>query len=116
MQEAAMSDSLVFYWDRADNLNLIDPDVIPNFNDMHPVMAIVADVINAGYEGVVIDEQRLSNGRYFQALNVNFATPEGRIVSAIQSSFEAGQVIPSPREVVEAINHAYTAGEDDECR
>ncbi len=109
-----MSNSLVFYWDRADNLNLIDPDVIPHFDAVHPVMAIVVDVINAGYEGVVIDEQRLSNGRYFQALNVNLATPEGRIISVIQSSFEAGQVIPSPREVVEAINHAYMAGESDE--
>lgn len=109
-----MSDSLVFYWDRADNLNLIDPDVIPHFDAVHPVMAIVVDVINAGYEGVVIDEQRLSNGRYFQALNVNLATPEGRIISVIQSSFEAGQAIPSPGEVVEAINHAYMAGESDE--
>lgn len=109
-----MSDSLVFYWDRADNLNLIDPDVIPHSDDRHPVLAIVVDVINAGYDGVVIDEQQLSNGRYFQALNVNLATPEGRIISAIQSSFEAGQAIPSPREVVEAINHAYTAGQNDE--
>ena len=109
-----MRDSLIYYWDRADNLNMIDPDVIPHFDDIHPVLAIVVDVINAGYEGVIIDEQRLSNGRYFQALNVNVATPEGRIISSIQSLFEAGEAIPSAREVVEAINHAYTAGENDE--
>jgi hypothetical protein len=109
-----MSNSLVYYWDRGDNLNMIDPDVIPHFDDMHPVLAIVVDIINAGYEGVVIDEQRLSSGRYFQALNVNLATPEGRIISTIQSSFEAGEPIPSPREVVEAINHAYMADESNE--
>jgi hypothetical protein len=109
-----MSDSLVFYWDRADSLKMIDPDVIPHFDDIHPVLAIVVDVINAGYEGVIVDEQRLGNGRYFQALNVNLATPEGRIISAIQSSFEAGEVTPSAREVVEAINYAYMAGESDE--
>lgn len=109
-----MSDSLVFYWDRADNLNLIDPDVIPHFDGGHPVLNIVVDIINAGYEGVVIDEQRLSNGRYFHALNVNLATPEGRIVSALQNSFEAGEEIPTAREVIESINHVYTAGDDDE--
>lgn len=109
-----MSDSFVYYWDRADNVNLIDPDVIPHFDDVHPVLAIVIDVINAGYEGVAIDERRLSNDRYFQALNVNLATPEGRIISILQSLFEAGEAIPSAREVVEAINHAYIVGESDE--
>ena len=109
-----MSDSLVFYWDRADNLNVIDPDAISHYEDVHPVLAIVVEVVNAGYEGVIVDEQRLRNGRYFQALNVNLATPEGRIISAIQSSFEAGEEIPSAREVVESINHAYMAGESDE--
>ncbi len=109
-----MSDSLVFYWDRANNLNLIDPDGIPHFDDGHPILNIAVDVINAGYNGVVIDEQKLSNGRYFHALNCNLGTPEGAIVSALQSSFTAGMQIPSSREVIEAINLAYTAGEDDE--
>lgn len=109
-----MSDSLVFYWDRADNLNLIDPDVIPHFDGGHPLLNIVVDIINAGYEGVVIDEQRLSNGRYFHALNVNLATPEGQIVSALQAAYDAGEKISSSREVIESINLAYISGADDE--
>ena len=88
--------------------------MIPHFDDGHPVLNIVVDIINAGYEGVVIDEQRLSNGRYFHALNANLATPEGRIVSGLQSSFEAGEEIPTAREVIEAINHAYMVDLDDE--
>jgi hypothetical protein len=109
-----MSDGLVFYWDRADNLNLIDPDVIPHFDGGHPLLNIVVDIINAGYEGVVIDEQRLSNGRYFHALNVNLATPEGQIVSALQAAYDAGEKISSSREVIESINLAYMSGADDE--
>lgn len=104
-----MSDSLVFYWDRVDNLNLIDPDIIPHFDDEHPVLKIVVDVINAGYEGVIIDEQRLSNGKYFHALNVNLATPEGRIISEIQSSFEARQELPTVSEVFQKIKDEYNA-------
>lgn len=109
-----MGDSLVFYWDRADNVNLIDPDTIPHFDDVHPVLNIVIDIINAGYEGVLVDEQRLSDGRFFQALNVNLATPEGQIVSALQASYDAGESIPSSREVIESINLAYMAGDDHE--
>ena len=100
-----MGDRLVFYWDRADTLNLIDPDAIPHFDGLHPVLDIVIDVINAGYEGVVIDEQRLSNGRYIQALNVNLATPEGQIISAIRSSFKADGDLPAVSEVLQQIKN-----------
>jgi hypothetical protein len=102
-----MSDSLVFYWDRADNLNIIGSDVIPHFDSGHPLLNIVVDIINAGYGGVMIDEQRLSDGKYFHALNANLATPEGMIVSELQDSFEAGDEIPTANEVLELINKRY---------
>ena len=112
----AMDENLLFYWDRTNSLNLLDRDLIPHFDDGHPIMNIVVDILNAGYGGVMIDEQRLSNGKYFHALSVNLDTPEGAIVSTLQKSFNAGDEIPASSEVIKSINLAYTAGEDDEYR
>ena len=104
-----MSDSLVFYWDRADNLNLVDPDAVPHLDHGHPVLNILIGVINAGYEGVLIDEQRLSDGRYFQGLNVNFSTPEGSIVAGVLAAFEAGEELPKVSDVLKRIRDEYDA-------
>ena len=110
----AMDESLIFYWDRSNHLNIVDSGAIPHFNNEHPVLNIIVDIINAGYHGVMIDEQRLSNGKYFHALSVDLNSPEGAIISAIQKSFEAKEPIPTSQEVIESINHIYAAGEDDE--
>lgn len=113
-RRTVMDENLLFYWDRTNKVNLIDRDTIPHFNDGHPILNIVVDILNAGYGGVIIDEQRLSNGKYFQALSVNLDTPEGAIVSILQKSFNAGDKIPTSSEVIESINLAYATGEDDE--
>ena len=81
-----MDESLIFYWDRSNHLNIVDSGAISHFKNGHPVLNIVVDIINAGYHGVMIDEQRLSNGKYFHALSVDLNSPEGAIISAIQKS------------------------------
>ena len=79
-----MSDSLVFYHDRNDSLQIVDPDAVPHFDD-HPLIGFVVAVIKAGYLGVVVDEKQLSNGRFFLCLSVNQETPEGQIIQARSS-------------------------------
>jgi hypothetical protein len=110
----AMDKSLIFYWDRTNCLNIVDSGAIPHFNNGHPVLNIIVDIINAGYQGVIIDEKRLSNGKYVHALSVDLNSPEGVAVSAIQKSFEANEPLPTSREVIESINHIYEAAENDE--
>lgn len=99
-----MSDSLVFYWDRGDVMHIVDPDGLKHFDDLSPLMLIAIEIINAGYEGVVIDEQLMSNGRYFQALNIDLATPEGEMLQALQ---DLGANLPPVNIVLEALKLAY---------
>ena len=105
-----MTKSMIFYLDRSDTVQVIDPSSLPHSDDVNPLMLIAAAVINAGFDGVIIHEQRLANGRYFQALNTNIATPEGRILEAL-SKLEPAK-LPTPKAVLEDIRRAYRNGED----
>lgn len=109
-----MSDSLVFYVNRANDIHLIEPETLPHFEDFHPILPIAAAIIKAGYEGVAVDERCLSNGRWFQAVDVNLATPEGRLLQRLSSILDSGGLLPSPDAVVAAIRDHYegTAGGD----
>ena len=100
-----MSDSILIYRDLGDTLYVIDPDTLPQTNDLKPIMYIVAAVINAGYDGVQVDEKRLANGRYFQAVNVNLATPEGQLISKLNVVPE--EELPTPQSLVDKIRVLY---------
>jgi hypothetical protein len=102
-----MSNSIVFYHDHGDVMHIIDPDALPHHDTIHPLLDIAVAVINAGYAGVRIDECRLSNGRYMQCLNVNHATPEGRILDAIGTEFASSGDWPLPDAVVDLIRKYY---------
>lgn len=102
-----MSDSLVFLHNRANELHVIDPDRVPHSEGLHPIILIAATVINAGFEGVAVDEKRLANGRYFQSVDVNMATPEGVILHRVQQIAESGGELPTPELVVDAIRQQY---------
>ena len=102
-----MSDSIVFYHDHGDVIHIIDPDALPHHDTTPPLLDIAVAVINAGYAGVLIDEYRLSNGRYIQCLSVKHATPEGRILDAIGTEFASSSVWPSPKTVVDLIRKDY---------
>jgi hypothetical protein len=102
-----MSESIVFLLNRANELHVIDPDSVPHSDGIHPIILIAAAVINAGFEGVAVDQMRLSDGRYFQAIDVNLATPEGVILHRLQQIAELGSQLPTPELVVDAIRRQY---------
>jgi hypothetical protein len=104
-----MKSSIIFYLDRSDTVQLVDPSSLSHTDGLSPIMLIAVAVINAGYDGVIIDEQCMANGRVFQALNINSATPEGRILAALCKADPAK--LPTPKAVVEEIRHAYRNGQ-----
>jgi hypothetical protein len=103
-----MKSSILFYRDRGDTLNVVDSDALSHTDDISPIMLIAATVMRAGYDGVVIDQYRMANGRYFQALNTNSATPEGRVLAAL-CKLDPAQLPPS-QDVLEMIRRAYQNG------
>ena len=104
-----MKSSILFYRDRGDTLHVIDSDELVHTDGLSPLLLIAVAVINAGYSGVIVDEYLMANGRYFQSINTNSATPEGRIVAALRK-IDPSQ-LPSPEAVLEEIRHAYRNGE-----
>lgn len=102
-----MNDSLVVYLGRNDAIHIIDPDCVPHSDDLNPLQLLVIDVINAGYKGVVIDEQRLNDGRFFQAISVNEASPEGQILNTLSADYKSGKPLPPAVNVLQQIRDAY---------
>lgn len=104
-----MKSSILFYRDRGDNLQVIDSEALVHTDGLSPILLIAVAVINAGYSGVIVDEYRMANGRYFQSINTNSATPEGRILASF-SQIDP-QNLPAPEAVLEEIRNAYRNGE-----
>jgi hypothetical protein len=100
-----MNKSVIFYLDRSDTVQVIDSDSLAHTDDLSPIMHIAVAVIRAGYDGVVIDQHRMANGRYFQALNTDIATPEGKILCELCKLDPA--VLPTPDAVLESIRKVY---------
>lgn len=100
-----MKSSILMYLDRSDTVHVVDSSSLSHTNEFSPLLLIVAEVIIAGFKGVVVDEQRLANGRYFQALNVDKATPEGQIISRLGDLDQTK--LPTPKEVLKEIRDAY---------
>jgi hypothetical protein len=103
-----MNNSLLLYLDRSNSIQVVDSESLPHTDGLSPIMLIAAAVMRAGYDGVVIDQYRMANGRYFQALNANNATPEGRILAAL-CKIDPSQ-LPSPEDVLDDIRRAYQNG------
>jgi hypothetical protein len=103
-----MNESVIFYRDRSNTVKVIDSSSLSHTDDLSPIMNIAAAVIRAGYQGVVIDQHRMANGRYLQALNTNIATPEGRILAFLCKIDPA--VFPTPKAVLAEIRRAYRLG------
>jgi len=102
-----MSNSIIFYHGRDNQLHVIDPDCIPHFEETQPLLVIAAELINAGYEGVIVDERRMSNGRYMHCLATDIATPEGRMITEISNAFDLGAPLPSIEFVLNSIRREY---------
>ena len=99
-----MKNSILLYLDRSNSVQVVDSESLPHTEGLSPIMLIAVAVINAGYRGVIIDEQRMANGRIFQALNSNMVTPEGRIVADLCKLDPSS--LPTPQAVVEMIRRA----------
>lgn len=102
-----MSNSVVLYHGRDDNLYVVDPDCIPHFDDTPPLLRLAAAIIEAGYEGVIVDEKQLLNGRIIHCLSTNSATPEGRIFAGLAEALSDGKTVPSSAAVLESIQREY---------
>ena len=102
-----MSNSIVLYHGRDENLYVVDPDCIPHFDDIPPLLQIAAAIIQAGYAGVIVDEKQLSNGRFVHCLSTNSTTPEGRILAGVSVAHSAGKPLPSTADVMAAIRSWY---------
>jgi len=102
----------IFYTDKSGKLHLIDSEALDKTNeklnlDLHPVLNVVMEILQAGYAGVVVDEMELPNGKYFQAINTDMASPEGRIVNKLISDFDDTKQFPEATEILEQIKKAY---------
>ncbi len=100
-----MKKSLLAYLDRGDGIHLVDSEKLPHTDGLAPIMQIAVAIINAGYKGVVIDSHRMANGRYFQALNVDLSTLEGRFLKLLELTNRSAW--PSPEEFVQIIRAEY---------
>jgi len=107
-KELLMTKSIAFYLGRDNKVQVFEPDKLPHTDGLSPLMLLVIDVINAGYEGVIVDEEPLSNGRIFQGLNVNLATPEGLLLQYISDVYaESGELPMTSNEVLKVLAMAY---------
>jgi len=102
-----MSNSIVLFHGRDDNLCVVDPDCIPHFDDIPPLLKIATAIIQAGYGGVIIDEKQLLNGRVIHCLSTNSASPEGRILAGVSVACSAGTPLPSTAAVLDSIHGEY---------
>lgn len=103
-----MNKSVLLYLDRSNSVQVIESDALAHTDDISPIMLIAAAVMRAGYAGVIVDQHRMANGRYFHALNTNMATPEGRILAALCKADQAQ--LPAPKLVLQDIRRAYQNG------
>lgn len=102
-----MSDSLVLVLSRSGKIKFVDPDAVPHTDDLPPILKIAVAVINAGYEGVAVDELRRANGTNIHHLDVNLATPEGQILQSLASLVHSGGRWPDAKFVLTVIERAY---------
>lgn len=99
--------SLIFYWNKSDDLYIMDSDSLDLMGDQDPILEITLDVMNAGFDGVAVDTAKLASGKYFYGVNIRPDKPEGKIISDIQDLFNSGHHIPSSRVVINRIKKAY---------
>jgi hypothetical protein len=98
-----MSNSIVMHLSRSDEVTIAELEDIAQTDDLHPIIKIAAAVINAGYLGAAVDEMKTADGRYVQALDVDLATPEGRMLEALANLFQQGIKMPEAQTVLDGL-------------
>jgi hypothetical protein len=104
-----MSKSIVFFRDRNETLQIIDPDVVPHFEYYPPLVEIAVAVTNAGYAGVVFDEKKLFNGKILLVMSTNQSTPEGQVIHELCEAVDSGVSLPTVNSVLCQIKRTYDA-------
>lgn len=102
-----MNDSILMHLSRSGEVIFSDCDEIPHTDDVNTIMHIAVAVLNAGYTGIAVDELKLSNGRFAQALDVDLATPEGRLFQMLSTISSAGGKLPEEKIVLDALERVY---------
>jgi hypothetical protein len=102
-----MNKTIMFYQDLSGTLHVLDPEALPQTEQLSPILEIATAVIRTGLKGVRVDQQQMANGRYLLAMDVNIETLEGQILQRLGELQAAGQVLPSARAVLSMISQAY---------
>ena len=98
----------VLFRDRNDDIQIFERDALEHHEPCHPVVMLAIDVMGAGYEGVIVDAEKMSNERAFIALQTNDQTPEGRIIENLYRNYWPGQRLPSKKKKKKKIASNYT--------
>jgi hypothetical protein len=70
-------------------------------------LEIVVAVINAGYSGIALDSQSLSNGRYLIVLGGNPNSIEFKIIQRIQESYNTTNKTPTIQQTLIEVRETY---------
>jgi len=99
------------YLNRNGGIDLFDPAKLPASEDQEALNNIAIAIINAGYDGVRIDESRFSNGKYVQVIACRMDTYEGVILQGLKEAWEHNEQLPSPEHVLACLSVAYVFGD-----
>ena len=102
--------SMGIYLNRNGGVDMFDPNHLPASEDQEELNNIAIAVINAGYQGIKIDESRLSNGKYVHAIAGRMDTHEGVLFQYLKQAFERNEQLPSPEHVLACLSAAYAFG------
>ena len=83
-----------------------DLDSWPDVTAITEVMATIAEILTRGYQGIVVEDYRLADGRIVSKFFVNLDTPEGRVVPTLLQLAKAGRSLP-PKESISILENAY---------
>jgi hypothetical protein len=94
---------------RSGEVTVVDRDDIPHTDDLHPIMKIAVAVMCAGYTGIAVDEQKMSNGKIAHALDVDLSRPEGQMLQELSAGAESGFLLPDAQTVLDRLADVYQA-------
>lgn len=83
-----------------------DLDSWPNGKANAEVMATITEILKQGYQGVVVEDHRLTDGRVISKFFTNPDTPEGRMVPTLLQLAKVGKSLPL-KDSITILENAY---------
>ena len=99
--------SLIFYWNKSDDLYVMDSESLEITEDQEALLEIAIDIMIAGFDGVAVDTKKLACGKYFYGVNIRPDKPEGKIIAEVQKLINSGSRIPSSPVIINRIKKSY---------